>query len=282
MTSIPPIVGPGPRSPQFWLDAGTGAVRRFCGCTSRPSSPRRSDWTGPGSARSWSRPAGSSKSPPRRPTAATSSRRSTCPGRGCSSSRWPVVVPARRHHPHAEARLRARRGPDIAGVIATAAARGGGPAGRSSPGGRPRERPLQRQRHPAPADGARNARAVPALTEEVLMVNITDPLGNRFTVPDTVADDYREPGAVVPAPVDDPAPDERTHNGDIRSWAERHGVRPRARDDEGGHARRDPPGERTPDGVRGRRVRRPPTRDASPRPVLAAARRHRTGRHRTG
>lgn len=56
------------------------------------------------------------------------------------------------------------------------------------------------------------------------MVNITDSRGNQFTVPDTVADDYRESGTLVPAPGDDPAPDERTYNGHIRSWAERHGV----------------------------------------------------------
>lgn len=56
------------------------------------------------------------------------------------------------------------------------------------------------------------------------MVNITDQHGNQFTVPDQVADDYREPGVVVPAPADDPAPDERTHNGDIRAWADRHDV----------------------------------------------------------
>lgn len=56
------------------------------------------------------------------------------------------------------------------------------------------------------------------------MVNIIDSRGNQFTVPDTVADDYREPGTAVRATADDPTPDERTHNGDIRSWAERHGV----------------------------------------------------------
>lgn len=56
------------------------------------------------------------------------------------------------------------------------------------------------------------------------MVNITDSRGNQFTVPDSVADDYREPGIVVPAPAEDPAPDEHTHNGDIRSWADRHSI----------------------------------------------------------
>ncbi|QKS20990.1 hypothetical protein HUN58_14635 [Curtobacterium sp. Csp1] len=56
------------------------------------------------------------------------------------------------------------------------------------------------------------------------MVNITDHRGNQFTVPDEVADDYRAPGIAVPAPADDPAPDEHTHNGDIRAWADRHDV----------------------------------------------------------
>ncbi|MBF4628897.1 hypothetical protein [Curtobacterium flaccumfaciens] len=56
------------------------------------------------------------------------------------------------------------------------------------------------------------------------MVHITDELGNQFTVPDDVADDYRADGAVVPAPDDDPAPDEHTLNDDIVAWAGRHEV----------------------------------------------------------
>lgn len=56
------------------------------------------------------------------------------------------------------------------------------------------------------------------------MVHITDDRGNQFTVPDAVADDYRAEGVVVPAPTDDPTPDEQTLNDDIAAWAERHEV----------------------------------------------------------
>jgi len=56
------------------------------------------------------------------------------------------------------------------------------------------------------------------------MVHITDAHGNQFTVPEAVADDYRSEGVTVPAPADDPAPDEHTLNDDIVAWAERHDV----------------------------------------------------------
>ncbi|QKS20989.1 hypothetical protein HUN58_14630 [Curtobacterium sp. Csp1] len=131
MTSIPPIVGPGPRSPQFWLDAAQGAVRRFCGWHVAPviTETIRLDGTG---QRTLLVPSGRILDV----TAATSDGRDVLAqvdvsGKGMlelrdgglwSSRLGGISITLRHGYEVTEA-------PDVAGVIATAAARGGGPGG---------------------------------------------------------------------------------------------------------------------------------------------------------
>lgn len=131
MTSIPPIVGPGPRPPQFWLDAAQGAVRRFCGWHVAPviTETIRLDGTG---QRTLLIPSGRILEV----TAATSDGRDVLAqvdvsGKGMLELRdgglWSarlggISITLRHGYDPTEV-------PDVAGVIATAAARGGGPGG---------------------------------------------------------------------------------------------------------------------------------------------------------
>lgn len=131
MTSIPPIVGTGPRSPQFWLDAAQGAVRRFCGWHVAPviTETIRLDGTG---QRTLLIPSGRILEV----TEATSDGRDVLArvdvsGKGMlelrdgglwSSRLGGISITLRHGYEITEV-------PDVAGVIATAAARGGGPGG---------------------------------------------------------------------------------------------------------------------------------------------------------
>lgn len=131
MTSIPPIVGLGPRSPQFWLDAAQGAVRRYCGWHVAPviTETIRLDGTG---QRTLLVPSGRLLNL----VAATSDDRDVLAqvevsgkgmlelkGGGLWTNRLGGVLITITHGYEID------EVPDVAGVIATAAARGGGPGG---------------------------------------------------------------------------------------------------------------------------------------------------------
>jgi hypothetical protein len=131
VTSIPPIVAPGPRNPQFWLDAAQGAVRRFCRWHVAPVITETIRLDGNGQ-RTLLIPSGRLLNV----VAATSDGRDVlaqveASGKGMlelrdgtawSSKLGGVLITITHGYEIAEV-------PDVAGVIATAAARGGGPGG---------------------------------------------------------------------------------------------------------------------------------------------------------
>ncbi|MBF4628898.1 hypothetical protein [Curtobacterium flaccumfaciens] len=131
MTKIEPIVQLGQRDAQFWLDAAQGAVRRYCGWHVAPviTETIRLDGTG---QRTLLVPSGRLIAV----TAATSDGRDvlsqvTVSGRGMlelrdgglwSSALGGIIITIEHGYPVEEV-------PDVSGVIATAASRGGGPGG---------------------------------------------------------------------------------------------------------------------------------------------------------
>lgn len=130
MTNIDPIVKLEARTPQFWLDAAQGAVRRFCGWHVAPVITETIRLDGSGQ-RTLLVPSGRILEV----TAATSDGRDVLSqvdvsGKGMLelrgglwSSRLGGITLTLKHGYELE------EVPDIAGVIATAAARGGGPGG---------------------------------------------------------------------------------------------------------------------------------------------------------